>query len=169
MSPVGSLHAACTPVLARLYRRFRFTVVAGDVPFGGHDQDIYAYPRLFRQCHRRARAQQGRHATCGAAGGAAVCQHRYRGSIHLTGYFVHTLQETVDAEWVKIKQGAFWRRVMNEPVPMGLHPRPDAAGLSLLAAQLHEPGRSPPSSLPLKVCSSSSTSMPRKNSGMNAW
>ena len=28
MSPVGSLHAACTPVLARLYRRFGFTVVA---------------------------------------------------------------------------------------------------------------------------------------------
>jgi pyrroloquinoline quinone (PQQ) biosynthesis protein C len=39
----------------------------------------------------------------------------------LTGYFIHTLQETVDAEWVKIKQGAFWRRVMNEPVPMGLY------------------------------------------------
>ena len=35
MSPVGSLHAACTPVLARLYRRFGFTVVARDVPLVG--------------------------------------------------------------------------------------------------------------------------------------
>jgi len=31
----GSLHAACTPALARLYRRFGFEVVAEDVPLQG--------------------------------------------------------------------------------------------------------------------------------------
>lgn len=35
VSPVGSLHAACTPVLARLYRRFGFRVVAREVPLQG--------------------------------------------------------------------------------------------------------------------------------------
>jgi hypothetical protein len=35
LSPVGSLHATCTPVLARLYRRFGFSVVAKDVPLLG--------------------------------------------------------------------------------------------------------------------------------------
>lgn len=35
LSPVGSLHATCTPVLARLYRRFGFTVVAREVPLLG--------------------------------------------------------------------------------------------------------------------------------------
>ncbi|RYG11478.1 MAG: iron-containing redox enzyme family protein [Burkholderiales bacterium] len=35
--------------------------------------------------------------------------------------FIHTVQETVDAEWAKIKRGAFWRRVMSEPVPMRLY------------------------------------------------
>jgi hypothetical protein len=31
----GNLHAACTPALARLYRRFGFEVVARDVPLQG--------------------------------------------------------------------------------------------------------------------------------------
>jgi hypothetical protein len=31
----GNLHAACTPALARLYRRFGFEVVAEDVPLQG--------------------------------------------------------------------------------------------------------------------------------------
>jgi hypothetical protein len=35
ISPVGSLHATCTPVLARLYRRFGFTVEGRDVPLLG--------------------------------------------------------------------------------------------------------------------------------------
>jgi hypothetical protein len=35
ISPVGSLHATCTPVLARLYRRFGFTVEGRDVPLPG--------------------------------------------------------------------------------------------------------------------------------------
>jgi hypothetical protein len=35
MSPVGSLHATCTSVLARLYRRFGFAVVAKEVPLLG--------------------------------------------------------------------------------------------------------------------------------------
>lgn len=35
--------------------------------------------------------------------------------------FIHTVQETVDAEWAKIKRGNFWRRVMSEPVPMQLY------------------------------------------------
>jgi hypothetical protein len=35
LSPVGSLHATCTPALARLYRRFGFSVVARDVPLLG--------------------------------------------------------------------------------------------------------------------------------------
>lgn len=34
-SPVGSLHATCTPILARLYRRFGFTIAARDVPLLG--------------------------------------------------------------------------------------------------------------------------------------
>ena len=34
--------------------------------------------------------------------------------------FTETLRKTVDAEWAKIKQGAFWRRVMSEPVPPAL-------------------------------------------------
>jgi pyrroloquinoline quinone (PQQ) biosynthesis protein C len=39
----------------------------------------------------------------------------------MTSSFVDRLQETVDAEWGKIKQGAFWRRVMDEPVSAGLY------------------------------------------------
>ncbi|MBX3587503.1 MAG: iron-containing redox enzyme family protein [Ramlibacter sp.] len=39
----------------------------------------------------------------------------------MTASFVHTLRETVDAEWAKIKKGTFWRRVMGEPVPMALY------------------------------------------------
>lgn len=35
ISPVGSLHATCTPALARLYRRFGFTVEGRDVPLLG--------------------------------------------------------------------------------------------------------------------------------------
>lgn len=35
ISPVGSLHATCTPVLSRLYRRFGFAVVAKEVPLLG--------------------------------------------------------------------------------------------------------------------------------------
>lgn len=35
ISPVGSLHATCTPVLSRLYRRFGFGVVAREVPLLG--------------------------------------------------------------------------------------------------------------------------------------
>lgn len=35
--------------------------------------------------------------------------------------FIHSVQETVDAEWAKIKRGTFWRRVMGEPVPMQLY------------------------------------------------
>ena len=34
--------------------------------------------------------------------------------------FTQTLRKTVDAEWAKIKQGAFWRRVMSEPVSPAL-------------------------------------------------
>ena len=30
--------------------------------------------------------------------------------------FTETLRKTVDAEWAKIKQGAFWRQVMSKPV-----------------------------------------------------
>lgn len=39
----------------------------------------------------------------------------------MNGNFVSTLQQTVDAEWAKIKQGGFWRLVMNEPVTMELY------------------------------------------------
>jgi pyrroloquinoline quinone (PQQ) biosynthesis protein C len=39
----------------------------------------------------------------------------------MTGSFVAILQETVDNEWARIKKGTFWRRVMSEPVPMGLY------------------------------------------------
>lgn len=39
----------------------------------------------------------------------------------MTAAFVQTVQQTVDAEWAKIKQGGFWRRVMGEPVPMALY------------------------------------------------
>lgn len=39
----------------------------------------------------------------------------------MTKTFIHTVQETVDAEWAKIKKGTFWRRVMSEPVPMELY------------------------------------------------
>jgi hypothetical protein len=35
LSPVGNLHAACTPALARLYRRFGLGVVAKEVPLEG--------------------------------------------------------------------------------------------------------------------------------------
>ena len=35
---VVNLHAACTPTLARLYRRFGFAVVARDVPLAGTDK-----------------------------------------------------------------------------------------------------------------------------------
>lgn len=35
MSPVGSLHATCTPILARLYRRFGFSVAGREVPLLG--------------------------------------------------------------------------------------------------------------------------------------
>jgi hypothetical protein len=35
LSPVGHLHAACTPALARLYRRFGLDTVAKDVPLPG--------------------------------------------------------------------------------------------------------------------------------------
>jgi hypothetical protein len=34
----GSLHASCTPALARLYRRFGFEVAAEDVPLQGSDK-----------------------------------------------------------------------------------------------------------------------------------
>jgi thiaminase len=34
--------------------------------------------------------------------------------------FTETLRKTVDAEWAKIKQGAFWRRVMSAPVTPAL-------------------------------------------------
>ncbi|ROZ77495.1 iron-containing redox enzyme family protein [Ramlibacter sp. WS9] len=34
--------------------------------------------------------------------------------------FTETLRKTVDSEWAKIKQGAFWRRVMSEPVTPAL-------------------------------------------------
>jgi thiaminase len=34
--------------------------------------------------------------------------------------FTETLRKTVDAEWAKIKRGAFWRRVMSEPVSPAL-------------------------------------------------
>ncbi len=39
----------------------------------------------------------------------------------MTGTFLNTLRETVDAEWAQIKQGEFWRRVMGEPVPAPLY------------------------------------------------
>lgn len=39
----------------------------------------------------------------------------------MTGTFVDTLRETVDAEWAQIKQGEFWRRVMGEPVSRPLY------------------------------------------------
>jgi len=39
----------------------------------------------------------------------------------MTSSFVAILQETVDNEWARIKKGTFWRRVMSEPVPMGLY------------------------------------------------
>ena len=39
----------------------------------------------------------------------------------MTATFLDTVQQTVDAEWAKIKQGGFWRRVMEAPVPMGLY------------------------------------------------
>ena len=35
LSPVENLHAACTPALARLYRRFGLQLVARDVPLRG--------------------------------------------------------------------------------------------------------------------------------------
>ena len=35
---VVNLHAACTPTLARLYRRFGFAVVARDVPLAGTEK-----------------------------------------------------------------------------------------------------------------------------------
>jgi hypothetical protein len=35
ISPVGNLHAACTPALARLYRRFGLAMIARDVPLPG--------------------------------------------------------------------------------------------------------------------------------------
>ena len=35
LSPVDNLHAACTPALARLYRRFGLRLVARDVPLHG--------------------------------------------------------------------------------------------------------------------------------------
>lgn len=34
-APVKNLHATCTPILARLYRRFGFETVAHDVPLHG--------------------------------------------------------------------------------------------------------------------------------------
>lgn len=39
----------------------------------------------------------------------------------MTKTFIHTLREAVDAEWAQIKQGEFWRRVMNEPVSRPLY------------------------------------------------
>lgn len=39
----------------------------------------------------------------------------------MTTPFVTTLQETVDAEWARIKDGGFWRRVMGAPVTIGLY------------------------------------------------
>jgi hypothetical protein len=39
----------------------------------------------------------------------------------MTVSFVETLRATVDAEWEKIKQGGFWRRVMEEPVTTNLY------------------------------------------------
>lgn len=39
----------------------------------------------------------------------------------MTAAFVETVQQAVDAEWAKIKQGGFWRRVMQAPVPLGLY------------------------------------------------
>jgi hypothetical protein len=38
ISPVGNLHAACTPALARLYRRFGLAMVARDVPLPGTEK-----------------------------------------------------------------------------------------------------------------------------------
>jgi hypothetical protein len=38
ISTVGHLHAACTPALARLYRRFGLSMVARDVPLPGTDK-----------------------------------------------------------------------------------------------------------------------------------
>jgi hypothetical protein len=38
ISPVGNLHAACTPALARLYRRFGLAMIARDVPLPGTDK-----------------------------------------------------------------------------------------------------------------------------------
>ena len=34
----------------------------------------------------------------------------------MTTPFIDTLRQTVDAEWATIRQGRFWRRVMNEKV-----------------------------------------------------
>jgi thiaminase len=39
-----------------------------------------------------------------------------RVSVPANALFTESLRKTVDAEWARIKQGAFWRRVMNEPV-----------------------------------------------------
>jgi hypothetical protein len=50
LSPVANLHAACTPALARLYRRFGLEVVARDVPLHGTAKSYClihgAFPRV---------------------------------------------------------------------------------------------------------------------------
>jgi thiaminase len=39
----------------------------------------------------------------------------------MTTPFIDTLRQTVDAEWATIRQGRFWRRVMNEKVETSLY------------------------------------------------
>jgi hypothetical protein len=49
LSPVGSLHATCTPILARLYRRFGFSVVAREVPLLGTAKTYTLIHGYFKQ------------------------------------------------------------------------------------------------------------------------
>lgn len=67
LSPVGSLHATCTPVLARLYRRFGFSVVAKDVPLLGTAKTYTVIHGYFNEVIAELAEHDSAHAPLAAA------------------------------------------------------------------------------------------------------